>query len=161
MYLSCYLSKLFWLYSVCRFEVGVRVEGFAVGGERRHINSAFFIYRPQDDSVTLPRLVADSKVFAGTVKCKSVYNIVCCDCSGWRRTCSKCYREALLVAGQVRQCAESQAVWGVLEDFMVAFWCNYSQKNYPVSSTWSHCQQWERGKWLVGWPTSPQLVSIH
>ena len=46
----------------CRFEVGVRVEGFAVGGERRHINSAFFIFRPSDESVILPKLIPDSKV---------------------------------------------------------------------------------------------------
>ena len=45
-----------------RFEVGVRVEGFAVGGERRHINSAFFIYRPCDENVTLPKLIPDSQV---------------------------------------------------------------------------------------------------
>lgn len=45
-----------------RFEVGVRVEGFAVGGERRHINSAFFIYRPRDESVVLPKLIPDSQV---------------------------------------------------------------------------------------------------
>ena len=45
-----------------RFEVGVRVEGFAVGGESRHINSGFFTFRPQDDDVILPNLVTDTQV---------------------------------------------------------------------------------------------------
>ena len=45
-----------------RFEVGVRVEGFAVGGESRHINSAFFTFRPQDDNVILPDLIMDTQV---------------------------------------------------------------------------------------------------
>jgi hypothetical protein len=50
------------IFGLHRFEVGVRVEGFAVGGERRHINSAFFIYRPCDESITLPKLISDSQV---------------------------------------------------------------------------------------------------
>ena len=47
---------------VCRFEVGIRVEGYAVGEEKRHINSAFYIFRAMDENVVLPKLVADSEV---------------------------------------------------------------------------------------------------
>ena len=51
------------LYSLyCRFEVGVRVEGYAVGEEKRHINSAFFTFRPADTDCQLPELVTDTKV---------------------------------------------------------------------------------------------------
>lgn len=38
------------------------MEGFAVGGEDRHINSAFFTFRPQNDDVILPDLVTDTQV---------------------------------------------------------------------------------------------------
>ena len=47
------------------------MEGFAVGGERRHINSAFFSYRPCDEGVTLPRLIPDSQVHC---QCSSIAN---------------------------------------------------------------------------------------
>ena len=46
----------------CRFEVGVRVDGYAVGGERRHINSAFYTFRPKDDDTPLPELIPDTEV---------------------------------------------------------------------------------------------------
>ncbi len=45
-----------------RFEVGVRVEGYAVGGEERHINSAFFIFRATEEGLVLPKLVPDGQV---------------------------------------------------------------------------------------------------
>ena len=38
------------------------MEGFAVGGEDRHINSAFFTFRPQNDDIILPDLVTDTQV---------------------------------------------------------------------------------------------------
>ena len=46
----------------CRFEVGVRVDGYAVDGERRHINSAFYTFRPKDDDTPLPELIPDTEV---------------------------------------------------------------------------------------------------
>ena len=46
----------------CRFEVGVRVDGYAVDGERRHINSAFYTFRPKDDNTPLPELIPDTEV---------------------------------------------------------------------------------------------------
>ena len=45
-----------------RFEVGVRVEGYTVGGETRHINSAFFTFRLVDQSVAMPQLLLETKV---------------------------------------------------------------------------------------------------
>ena len=45
-----------------RFEVGVRVEGYEVGGETRHINSAFFTFRLVSSTVALPQLVFETKV---------------------------------------------------------------------------------------------------
>ena len=46
----------------CRFEVGVRVEGYAVGEGKRHINSAFFTFRPVDTDCQLPELITDAEV---------------------------------------------------------------------------------------------------
>ncbi len=43
-----------------RFEVGVRVEGYAVGEERRHINSAFITFRPVEETISLPKLIVDT-----------------------------------------------------------------------------------------------------
>ena len=57
-------SCIIFLSCLCaRFEVGVRVEGYAVGEERRHINSAFFIFRTTDESVILPKLVPNDEVY--------------------------------------------------------------------------------------------------
>lgn len=59
--LSSSVNKVF---STKRFEVGVRVEGYAVGEEKRHINSAFFTFRPADTDCQLPELVTDTKTEA-------------------------------------------------------------------------------------------------
>lgn len=48
--------------SFVRFEVGVRVEGYAVGEERRHVNSAFYIFQATEENVILPKLVAETEV---------------------------------------------------------------------------------------------------
>ena len=45
-----------------RFEVGVRVDGYTVRGELRHINSAFFTYRLKDQTVALPQLLLETEV---------------------------------------------------------------------------------------------------
>ena len=45
-----------------RFEVGVRVEGYDVGGEPRHINSAFYIFRADQGDLIIPEPVTESKV---------------------------------------------------------------------------------------------------
>ena len=42
--------------------MGVRVEGYTVGGETRHINSAFFTFRLLDKTVALPQLLLETKV---------------------------------------------------------------------------------------------------
>ena len=52
----------------CRFEVGVRVDGYAVDGERRHINSAFYTFRPKDDDTPLPELIPDTEVLDSLVE---------------------------------------------------------------------------------------------
>ena len=49
-------------YCLTRFEVGIRVEGYAVGEERRHINSAFYIFRVTEEDMALPKLIADTEV---------------------------------------------------------------------------------------------------
>ena len=38
------------------------MEGYAVGGEKRHINSAFYIFRVTEENVCLPKLLADTEV---------------------------------------------------------------------------------------------------
>jgi hypothetical protein len=50
------------IFSGNRFEVGVRVEGYTVGGETRHINSAFFTFRLLDKTVALPQLLLETKI---------------------------------------------------------------------------------------------------
>ena len=40
----------------------MRVEGYAVGEDKRHINSAFFTFRPVDTDCQLPELVTDTEV---------------------------------------------------------------------------------------------------
>ena len=64
---SCHL---YWsvVLVTCRFEVGVRVDGYAVGGERRHINSAFYTFRPKDDNTPLPELIPDTEVLDSLVE---------------------------------------------------------------------------------------------
>jgi acyl-CoA hydrolase len=49
-------------FSGNRFEVGVRVEGYTVGGETRHINSAFFTFQLEDQSIALPQLLLETQV---------------------------------------------------------------------------------------------------
>ncbi|XP_064392376.1 acetyl-coenzyme A thioesterase-like [Halichondria panicea] len=50
------------VFSNNRFEVGVRVEGYDVGGEPRHINSAFYIFRADQGDLIIPEPVIESKV---------------------------------------------------------------------------------------------------
>lgn len=69
-----------------RFEVGIRVEGYAVGGEERHINSAFYIFRVTEENVTLPRLIADTEVQCCVlVLCRIVWCYV--------QNCAQCFSQ--------------------------------------------------------------------
>ncbi len=56
------MNMSFVLY-IRRFEVGVRVEGYDVGGEPRHINSAFYMFRADLSDKVIPEPVPDSKVY--------------------------------------------------------------------------------------------------
>ena len=49
--------------------MGVRVEGYTVGGETRHINSAFFTFRLADNAVTLAQLLLQTKVHTHNALC--------------------------------------------------------------------------------------------
>ena len=71
---NCRSSTLF-LPTVPRFEVGVRVEGYTVGGETRHINSAFFTFRLLDKTVALPQLLLETKVYMYCTVCATCANV--------------------------------------------------------------------------------------
>ncbi len=57
----CVISVCLSIFNT-RFEVGVRVEGYDVGGEPRHINSAFYIFRADQGDLIIPEPVTESKV---------------------------------------------------------------------------------------------------
>ena len=99
----------------CRFEVGVRVEGYEVGGEKRHINSAFYIFLVTDKEAALPKLIADTQARSFRENTSSIefLNFV-----GGRGEGSQCGGQALSVAGQVLCCLNcaSYLDWWCLQE---------------------------------------------